>query len=128
MNHSTSAPAAPGAFLTEAEFSARYRVPQRTVQRWRVTGHGPAFVRCGPRRVLYRLTDCEAWAASRTFAHRAAEAAAKGAGLWAASPPWSGCSRCSVWLSPFASQLPDRNRRASGTGRPCQGSEGYSAN
>jgi hypothetical protein len=64
-------------YLTEAEFSDRYRVPARTAQRWRATGDGPAFVRCGPRRVLYRLTDCENWAAARTFRHRAAELAAR---------------------------------------------------
>jgi hypothetical protein len=67
-------------YLTEAEFSERYRVPARTAQRWRSTGDGPAFVRAGPRRVLYRVADCEAWAASRTFRHRSAELAAKQAG------------------------------------------------
>ncbi len=65
-------------YLTEAEFAARYlNGARRTAQRWRVTGDGPAFVRLGPRRIAYRLADCEAWAASRTFRHRAAELAAK---------------------------------------------------
>lgn len=62
-------------YLTEREFSERYRIPPRTAQRWRATGDGPPFVRLGPRRVLYRLADVEAWAAARTFAHRAAELA-----------------------------------------------------
>jgi predicted DNA-binding transcriptional regulator AlpA len=62
-------------YLTEREFSERYHVAQRTVQRWRATGEGPAFVRVGPRRIAYRLSDCEAWAAARTFPHRAAELA-----------------------------------------------------
>jgi predicted DNA-binding transcriptional regulator AlpA len=63
-------------YLTEREFSERYHVSGRTAQRWRATGDGPAFVRLGLRRVAYRLSDCEAWAAARTFAHHAAELAA----------------------------------------------------
>ena len=62
------------AYLSEQEFCDRYGVSARTAQRWRVTGDGPAFLRLGVRRVVYRATDCEAWAAARTFAHRAAEA------------------------------------------------------
>jgi predicted DNA-binding transcriptional regulator AlpA len=68
-------PPAPDVYLTEREFSERYHVSRRTAQRWRATGDGPAFVRLGLRRVAYRLSDCEAWAAARTFAHRAAELA-----------------------------------------------------
>ena len=65
-------------YLTEAEFAARYlNGARRTAQRWRVTGDGPPFVRLGPRRIAYREADCEAWAASRTFRHRAAELAAR---------------------------------------------------
>jgi predicted DNA-binding transcriptional regulator AlpA len=60
-------------FLTEREFSDRLKVPARTAQRWRSTGDGPPFVRLGPRRVAYRLSDVERWAASRTFTSRAAE-------------------------------------------------------
>jgi predicted DNA-binding transcriptional regulator AlpA len=65
----------PETFLTEREFSDRFKIPARTAQRWRSTGDGPPFVRLGPRRVAYRLSDIEAWAASRTFASRAAEIA-----------------------------------------------------
>jgi predicted DNA-binding transcriptional regulator AlpA len=61
-------------YLTERDFSDRYLVARRTAQRWRSTGEGPRWVRLGPRRVVYRLSDCEAWAAARTFEHRAAEA------------------------------------------------------
>lgn len=61
-------------YFTEQQFSERYQVPRRTAQRWRTTGEGPAFVRLGKRRVLYRLTDIEQWLASRTFSSRAAEA------------------------------------------------------
>ncbi len=65
------------AYLTEREFSDRYHVHPRTAQRWRASGEGPPFVRVGPRRVLYRLADCEAWAAGRTFQHQADELAQK---------------------------------------------------
>ncbi len=61
------------AYLTEEEFSKRYNVARRTAARWRVSGDGPPFVRLGPRRISYRLADCELWAAARTHAHRAAE-------------------------------------------------------
>jgi predicted DNA-binding transcriptional regulator AlpA len=60
-------------FLTEREVSTQFKVPARTAQRWRSTGDGPPFVRLGPRRIAYRLSDIERWAASRTFASRAAE-------------------------------------------------------
>jgi predicted DNA-binding transcriptional regulator AlpA len=62
-------------YLTEREFSERFNIPARTVQRWRTTGDGPPFVRLGPRRILYRVSDAEHWAESRTFASRAAELA-----------------------------------------------------
>ncbi len=63
-------------YLTEQEFSTRYHVSRRTAQRWRQTGEGgPPFVRLGMVRIAYRLSDCEAWAAGRTFTSRAAELA-----------------------------------------------------
>jgi hypothetical protein len=58
-------------YLTERQFCERYRVSARTAQRWRVTGDGPPFVRLGPHKIVYRLSDAETWAAGRTFAHRA---------------------------------------------------------
>jgi hypothetical protein len=61
------------AYLTERQFCERYRVSARTAQRWRVTGDGPPFVRLGPHKIVYRLSDAETWAAGRTFAHRADE-------------------------------------------------------
>jgi predicted DNA-binding transcriptional regulator AlpA len=60
-------------FLTERELSNHLNVPRRTAQRWRTTGDGPPFVRLGQRRVAYRLSDVERWAAARTFTSRAAE-------------------------------------------------------
>jgi len=62
-------------YLTEAEFSERYHIARRTAQRWRITGDGPPFVRVGVRKVVYRQSDCEAWAAAQTFTSRADEVA-----------------------------------------------------
>ena len=36
-----------------------------TLAKWRITGAGPAYVKSGPRVVLYRQCDLEAWLASR---------------------------------------------------------------
>jgi predicted DNA-binding transcriptional regulator AlpA len=67
-------------YLSEAEFSDRYLVSSRTAQRWRYEGTGgPKWVRLGLRRVAYRLSDCEEWAAARTFNSRAHELSVKGA-------------------------------------------------
>jgi len=59
--------------LSEAEFSERYGVPARTLQRWRSTGDGPPYCRIGPRRIAYPAAAAEAWLAARTYAHRAEE-------------------------------------------------------
>ena len=61
------------AYLTENQFCELYAVSPRTAERWRSTGDGPPFIRLGRRFVRYRMTDCEAWAAERTFQHRADE-------------------------------------------------------
>ena len=66
-------------YLTEREFCERYQVGPRTAIRMRVEGGGPPFVRISQRNIRYRLTDCEAWAAARTFADRRAELAQQAA-------------------------------------------------
>lgn len=63
-------------YMTEDEFCTHYLVSPRTAQRWRQNGDGPAWCRFGMRRVVYRMSDCESWAAARTFQHRAGEIAA----------------------------------------------------
>ena len=73
-SHAERPPTA-GEYLDQRGVAARYNVSERTLERWRSTGDGPPFVRIGPRRIVYRLSDCEAWAASRTYPHRAAELA-----------------------------------------------------
>ncbi len=62
-------------FMNEAAVARLLDVSRRTLQRWRREGGGPVFIRAGMRRVLYDAVEIERWAASRTFAHRAAELA-----------------------------------------------------
>jgi hypothetical protein len=65
-------------FYSERQLSDRFNVSCRTLQRWRGTGEGPPFTRLGQRRVVYPAPLADAWAATRTFAHRAEEMAAAG--------------------------------------------------
>ncbi|WP_439577924.1 helix-turn-helix transcriptional regulator [Elioraea sp.] len=67
------------ALLAPAEAARALGVSLRSLERWRTTGHGPAYVRMGPRRIAYREADLTAWLEARAFAHRAAEAAASAA-------------------------------------------------
>jgi predicted DNA-binding transcriptional regulator AlpA len=62
-------------YLVESDLCEMLRVAPRTVQRWRYEGTGPAYVRAGGRRVLYRRQDVTRWVESRAFTHRAAELA-----------------------------------------------------
>lgn len=64
-------------FLSPKELSVFLNTPERTIERWRLTGHGPSFHRLG-RLVRYRRSDAEAWLAARTFQSRAAELASRG--------------------------------------------------
>ncbi len=57
-------------YLTQTEAAELLRISPRTLERHRVTGTGPRFIKAG-RRVLYRLADLEAWTASNTFASTA---------------------------------------------------------
>jgi predicted DNA-binding transcriptional regulator AlpA len=60
-------------YLDEDALHERFLIPPRTAQRWRASGGGPAFVRLGKRRVVYRVADVERWLTERTFASRADE-------------------------------------------------------
>lgn len=64
-----------GRYISEENLATMLGISRRTLQRWRTTGDGPAYVRAGARRVLYPAAAAAAWAEARTFAHRAAEAA-----------------------------------------------------
>ena len=52
------------ALLTQREAARALRLSERTLERLRVTGCGPRFIRAG-RAVRYREGDLEAWVASR---------------------------------------------------------------
>ena len=51
--------------LNQTELAARWSISARTLERWRWTGEGPAFLKIGGR-VVYRLEDIEAYEAKKT--------------------------------------------------------------
>jgi len=55
----------PGVYLTQKELAAYLHLSERTLERHRVCGTGPRFLKLG-RRVVYRRQDIEAWAAAHT--------------------------------------------------------------
>ena len=68
-------------YLTEKQVEEMCSISHRSLQRYRNTGvGGPAFVRLGLRRIVYRLSDVEEWAAGSTFRSRAHELSVKAAG------------------------------------------------
>ena len=52
--------------LTVEDAAARLKISKHTLNRWRVTGEGPPFVKYGPRLVRYREVVLDAWALDRT--------------------------------------------------------------
>jgi hypothetical protein len=46
--------------LTQAELARQINISERSLERWRVEGAGPEFVKAG-RKVLYRPQDIERW-------------------------------------------------------------------
>jgi excisionase family DNA binding protein len=50
--------------LTQRECAAALRLSERTLERLRVSGGGPAFVKAG-RSIRYREADLERWIAGR---------------------------------------------------------------
>ena len=51
--------------LTQRQCAEALALSKRTLERFRVSGVGPKFVRMG-KSVCYRLSDVEVWIASRT--------------------------------------------------------------
>ncbi|MGB3258888.1 MAG: helix-turn-helix domain-containing protein [Ornithinimicrobium sp.] len=47
--------------MTTSEVAELLRTPQATLRYWRHTGTGPRSFKMGPRRVMYRRADVEAW-------------------------------------------------------------------
>ena len=54
----------PGDLLTTPEAAHHLRLSDRTLERYRVTGEGPRFLKLG-RRVLYRRSALDGWVDSR---------------------------------------------------------------
>lgn len=50
--------------LNQIELSRRWNISHRTLERWRSTGEGPAYLKLGGR-VLYRRRDIEAFEETR---------------------------------------------------------------
>jgi predicted DNA-binding transcriptional regulator AlpA len=50
--------------LTQREAALALRCSERTLERLRVSGLGPKFVRCGRRSIRYREADLSEWIAS----------------------------------------------------------------
>lgn len=47
-------------FLNQVHLARRWQISPRTLERWRYTGEGPAYVKIGGR-VVYKLADVEAY-------------------------------------------------------------------
>jgi predicted DNA-binding transcriptional regulator AlpA len=52
--------------LTVEEAALRLKISKHTLNRWRVTGEGPPFIKYGPRLVRYLDSVLDAWALKRT--------------------------------------------------------------
>lgn len=53
--------------LTPREAAAYLRVSKSYLDKLRVYGGGPTFLRPGKRKILYRKSELDDWAADRTF-------------------------------------------------------------
>ncbi len=51
--------------LTVEDAAARLKISKHTLNRWRVTGEGPPFVKYGPRLVRYVESVLDEWAYKR---------------------------------------------------------------
>jgi predicted DNA-binding transcriptional regulator AlpA len=59
--------------LTPKELAQRWGCSERKLDRQRVDGDGPPFMRVGPRNILYPIAEVERWEQSRLCTSRAAE-------------------------------------------------------
>lgn len=51
--------------LSTPEAARHLGIGKSTLDKLRMTGDGPPFLKLGPRRVVYDLADLESWAADR---------------------------------------------------------------
>jgi predicted DNA-binding transcriptional regulator AlpA len=54
--------------VTASEAARLLRLSVRTLERYRISGLGPKYVRATDRSIRYRVSDLEAWIASRIVA------------------------------------------------------------
>lgn len=66
INTGNAAASAQPRYLTNDEAATHLRLSPRTLEKQRVIGGGPRFRKFG-RRVMYALSDLEAWADARSF-------------------------------------------------------------
>ena len=57
------------ALLTVEDAAAHLKISKHTLNRWRVTGEGPPFIKYGPRLIRYLVTALDAWALDRLYAN-----------------------------------------------------------
>ncbi|MGH1351330.1 MAG: helix-turn-helix domain-containing protein [Methyloligellaceae bacterium] len=66
----TADPTSQNLYLTSAEAAELLKLSTRTLERMRVTGEGPPFMKAGAgkrSRVLYRQSDISKWLEGNTF-------------------------------------------------------------
>jgi excisionase family DNA binding protein len=63
--------------LTVQQAAARLQISVDTLNRWRITGEGPPFLKYGPRLVRYDEAELEAWGRARTRRSTSEPGAAK---------------------------------------------------
>jgi hypothetical protein len=66
-------------FLNQKDVARRWSISPRTLERWRVVGQGPRFVKIGAH-VLYRLCDVQAYEIKRIRTSTRADVEASAAG------------------------------------------------
>jgi hypothetical protein len=67
-------PTHPDTLLTSVELARVLKVNDRLPEVWRSSGTGPAYMRAGGRRILYKWGDVLEWLATRRFSSTAEEA------------------------------------------------------
>jgi predicted DNA-binding transcriptional regulator AlpA len=65
--------------LTCKDTSKLTRLSERSLERLRISGEGPPFIRLSQRRIAYREDDVLAWIEARRRASRAEDAEARSA-------------------------------------------------
>ena len=55
--------------LTVEDAASHLKISKHTLNRWRVTGEGPPFIKYGPRLVRYLVSALDTWALDRLYAN-----------------------------------------------------------